>query len=397
MAIAVKNNTVYAVEIESTEGTYVAPTGASSFVQTLSDGAELTPAKETLERNIFNGSIGKSTPLTGTRSVSGAMPVEMRAHSTEGAAPEYDKLMRSAMGLRRQISAGSVDNTDSGGTHTTTRAYLADADANKYKVGDIITVKRTGAYHTSPVVSVSNTVGDVYINILVPMASAFVNGDVIAALTTYVTADSGHPSLSISKYIEEARLERATGCKVTSLALENYTTGQLASFNFGIEGLDWDHSLTAQPFTPSFDSALPPIILQACVYQDGVDLQVNEFSFSLENSLGFATSVCSSNGRISSRPTERSISGSINPYKLDNDVSQMTKFKNNTSFSLFARAFVPSTVAGEYGKVVSIFMPNCIITEVSEADQDLLLQEELTFAASRGADGTQEELYISFS
>lgn len=397
MAIGVKDNTVYAVEIESTEGTYVAPTADTSYVQTLADGAELTPAKETLERSILNGSIGKSTPLTGTRSVTGALPVEMRANSTEGDAPEYDKLMRSAMGSRRQAATSTIDATDSGGTHTTTRAYLPDASAGLYEVGDMLTVKKAGAYHTSPVTAKSDTPGDVYVDFLVAAGSAFADSDQIAAVTTYVTANSGHPSLSISKYVEQARLERATGCKVTSMALESWTTGQLANFAFGVEGLDWDHSLTAQPHTPAFDDAQPPIILEACLYQDGVQIDINELSFSLENSLGFVTSTCSANGRISSRATERTISGSMNPYKQDDDVSQMDKFKNNTSFSLFARAYVPSTTAGEYGQTVSIYMPNVIITEVAEADQDGLLQEELSFSASRGADGTSEELYISFS
>lgn len=397
MGIGVKDNTVYAVEIEVTEGTYVAPSAADSFVQTLSDGAELTPAKESLERNILNGSIGKTTPLTGTRSVAGAMPVEMRANSTEGAPPEYDKLMRAAMGSRRDRTATTIDDADSGGTHTTTRAYLADADAGKYSIGDIVTIQKAGAYHTSPIIAKSDVGGDVYIDLLVAAASAIANGDVIAAVATYVTADSGHPALSISKYVEGARQETATGAKVTSMALENFTTGQLASWNFAVEGLDFDHSLTAQPFTPSFDTAQPPIILNACVYQDGVQLDVNELSFSLENTLGFVTSTCSSNGRISSRATERVITGSMNPYKQDDSVAQMDRFKNNTQFSLFASAYVPSATAGEYGQVVTFYMPNCIITEVSEADADGLLQNELSFQASRGSDGTEEELYISFS
>ena len=73
MALTVKDNTVYGVEIEVTEGTYVAPDAATKFVQTLSDGTELNPSKELLERQIFNGSIGKTTPRTGTRTVSGSM------------------------------------------------------------------------------------------------------------------------------------------------------------------------------------------------------------------------------------------------------------------------------------------------------------------------------------
>lgn len=401
MAIAVRENTVYAVEIEDTEGTYKAPTSSSSYVLTLEDGAEFSPEKELLERSVFNGSLGKTTPRTGMRQVSGALPVEMRASSTEGSAPEYDALMRSALGLRRQVSATTADNSDTGTTpeaHTTTRIYLADSDGDKYNVGDVVTVKKTGAYHTSPVVEVSDAAGDSYIDLLIAADSAFENGDVIAAVTTYATANSGHPSLSISKYMEEARLEQASGCKVTTLELSGFETGQLASFNFGFEGLDWDTSLTPQPHTPVYDTALPPIILSACVYQNGQKIDVNSFSFNLDNELGFATSTCAANGRFSARPTSRTITGTMNPYKNDDDVDQMTNFKNNVEFSLSATAYIPdSEEDGEYGQVVSIYMPNCIITEIGEEDADGLLQESLTFQATRGQDATQEELYISVS
>lgn len=398
MAIAVKDNTVYAVEVESTEGTYVAPTSATtSYVQVLADGAEISPAKELLERNIFNGSIGKSLPRTGQRSVTGAMPVEMRAADTEGAAPEADALFRGAMGLRRQVTTTTADNTDAVSAHTTSRIYLLDADGSKYNVGDIVTISVAGDFHTSPIIATSSTAGDSYIDLLVPAANAFANGNVIKAVTTYVTADSGHPSLSVSKYIEASVLEQATGCRITNMSLDNFSTGQLASFNFGFEGLDFDRSLTAQPHTPTYDSTLPPIILSACIYQDGTQITVNEFNFSLENTLGFATSTCSSNGRTSGRITQRSISGSFNPYKTDNSIADFTKFKNNTEFSLFGSAYIPSGTAGEYGNVVAFYLPKCISTELSESDQDGLLQETVSFIASRGADASSEELYLSFS
>jgi len=397
MAIAVKDNTVYAVEVEDTEGTYKAPQADTSFVQTLADGAEMTPAKDLLERNIFNGSIGKTTPRTGTRSVTGAMPVEMRASSTEGDAPEYDALMRSAMGSRRQVTATTADDTDAGGPHTTTRIYLLDADASKYSVGDCVTVQVTGDYHTSPVTAVSNTPGDVYVDLLIAADNAFTDGDVIAAVSTYVTADSGHPSLSISKYVETTVLEAATGSRVNSMSLESFTTGQLANWNFGFEGLYSDRTLTAQPFTPAYSDALPPIILSACIYQDTVQLPLNELGVTLENSLGFATSTCSENGRISGRATERTVAGTMNPYKQDDSVAQFDKFNDNTEFSIFGSAYIPSTTAGEYGQVVAFYMPNCLTVEIGEADQDGLLQDAIAFAAGRGSDGTSEEIYISFS
>lgn len=400
MANSVKDTTVYAVEVESTEGTYVAPTSATtSYVQVLSDGAEMNPSKDLLDRNIFTGSIGKVQPRVGMKSVTGSLPTELRASDVEGDAPEADALMRSALGSRRQITTTTIDDLDSGGTHTTTKAYLADADGSKYSIGDIITVKTAGAFHTSPIIAVSATVGDSWIEMLVPKATAYIDTDVISAVTTYVTSDSGHPTLSISKYIEQARLEQATGCRVSSMALESFSTGQLASWNFGFEGLNFDQSLTAQPHTPDYDNSLPPIMLNACVYQDGAQVDVNELSFSMENSLGFVTSTCSPNGKISGRVTARVVTGSFNPYKQDDDVTNFDNFNDNVAFSLFAVAQNDTTpvVAGEYTQVVSIYMPNCLSTEITESDQDGMLQENIAFSANRGGSGTEEEIYISFS
>lgn len=394
---AVKKNTVYAVMVEPVENQYTPPAADTDYVQSLVDGAEMNPAKELLERNIFSGSIGKNTPRTGQKSISGALPVEMRAAETEGDEPEFDKLILSAMGSKRQSAGASADDADSGSPHTTSRIYLLDTDAGSFGVGDIVTVKKAGAFHTSPVVAVSDALGDVYIDLLIPAAAPFADGDAIAALTTYVTADEGHPSLSISKYIEGTRREYGAGCKVVSMSLENFTTGQLASLNFGFEGLSYGQSVSAQPHDPNFSDQLPPIILSACVYQNGQILHVNELTIALENVLGYKTSTCSPNGRMASRVTERNVSGSINPYKQSDNVDQFNRFDQNQSFSLFASARLPTGVAGEYSGVVAFYLPNCLITEMAEADQDGLLQEELSFVASRGNAGEQEELFVSFS
>lgn len=397
MSIAVKNNTVMAVETEITEGTYAAPSSSASFVQTLVDGSEMNPAKELIERNVFNGSIGKSTPRSGIKSVTGSLPVEYRAAETAGGAPEYDKLLLSAMGQKRTMAA----TLTTGSGHTTSQINISNGDIGDINVGDMVMIKQTGGYHVSPVSEVDDTISAANITLLIPMASAPANSVVIERFTTYVTADSGHPSLSVSKYIESAVLEQAAGCKVTSMNLESFETGQIASLNFGFEGMSWDRSLTAPPFPPQYDASLPPIILEACVWQDGVKIPVNALSLSLENTLGFVTSTCSSNGRISSRVTERNITGTINPYKEDDDISNFLKFKTNTEFSIFAMAKIPNldvngNSTGEYSQVVAIYIPKCFVSELTEADQDGLLQEELSFVASRGSDGQTEELYMGF-
>lgn len=390
-----KSNTTIAVTIESVEGTYEVPSAGAEFIQVLEDGMEVTPAKDLLERNVLNSSIGRSTARTGTRSVTAALPVEFKAGSTEGAAPEYDALLRSALGSVRS-NASSV-SSEGVNTNTDSRIYLADGEAANFEIGDIITIQTAGAYHTSPITAKSETLGANYIDILVADPNgAIADGTSISAFTTYVTADSGHPALSISKYIENARIEKAIGCKVSNMSLNNFSTGQLADFSFALEGLSYKHELGSEPVTPSYDSSTPPVILSACVYVNGTLLDVSDISWSLENTMGFKNVTCNPNGRKSSIVTSRGVTGTFTPYKQSDNIDMYTRFDENTEFSVFASAAIPGA-DGEYSEVISFYMPKCIISTYTEADSDGLLQESVAFVAGRGNDGSEEEIYISYN
>lgn len=396
MAIGVKDNTSYAVEIETTEGTYVAPQAADSYVQILKDGAEMTRTQELLSREVFTGSIGKTQSRLGTRSASGALPVEFRAGETEGAAPEADKLYTSALGSKKQTT---TITTETG--HTTTQINIGDADISSLSQYDIVMVKEAGAFALSWVSAVDTTPGSANITLGAALDAAPADNVELAAMTQYCTADSGHPSLSVTKYIEDSKREIAVGSKVTSLSLDNFQTGAIPSVNFGFESLSFDSSLTASPFTPDYDGTLPPIALRACVLQDGQEINVNSLAVSLTNTLGFVTATCSDNGRISSRVTAREITGSFTPYKSDDELAQFEKFKCNTPYTLFAYAFNPVLDAncdftGEFTNATAVLLTNVITTELGESDSDGLLVEDVTFEATRGADGADEEMKIAF-
>lgn len=393
MSDSVKNKIKIGLMKEVTEGTYLAPSSATKFLAPLADGIEMTPAKELLERNVLTSSIGKVTPRTGMKSVSGALATEARASGVAGQEPQFGPLVEAAMGSVRTNTA-LVTTKASGNTATVLQ--VEDADIAKFNVGDIILVKQAGAFHVSPIVSKTVGTGTASITMLVAHPSGDCADSVtIEKFVTYVTANSGHPSLSVSKYVEDARLEQAAGCRVKSMELNNFATGQLADLKFGFEGLSFDQTLTAPPYTPSYDSALPPIVLSATVYMDGAAIAVNELAFSLENTLAFKTSTASPNGKISSRITERKLKGSFNPYKQSDSIANFTKFNSNTEFSVFAYMANPTGVAGEFNGVFAFYLPKCIINELGEADQDGLLQESISFIASRGPDGASEELYIT--
>lgn len=390
MGYSIKNNIKVAIKEEVTEGTFVPAAAGGDFIQLLADGATMEPSKELLERDLLGGGLSAATPRTGLFSVTGQLSVEMKSNGTEGAAPEYGLLMEAALGNTRAAVTKTSSDAD-GGTYSDTVICIATADVGVYAVGDILHIQRSGANHTSPITGISSN--EVTLLVADP-AGAYVDGLVVSAVKTYYPADEDHKAISVSRYIEDAVLEQAAGCKVNSFALENFTTGQLAKWSFGFEGLSTDRSVSAIGYTPTFDAALPPIILSACIYQDGVELPVNEIAFSVENELGFITSTCSSTGKISSRVTKRTITGTINPYKQDDSVAQWDKFDGNTEYSLFGSARVPGAT-GEYSDIVAFYMPYCISTEIAEADQDGVLQDSISFTAGGGS-AQADEIFICF-
>lgn len=381
---AKKNSRIFVVE-ETTEGTYKAASLGTEAIQPLADGFEIKPTKETLERNILSGSIGVATPRTGMKSVSANIPCEFRASDIEGDKPDYDLLLKGALGGSRSIA--TEVSTTTGNTVT----LLKVADSSLFKVGDIVLVKIPGKFHVSPVKSVTaNTV-----ELLIACPSVPADGVKIAPVQMYCPADSGHPSLTVERWIEGTRKETATGCKVTGMTVSNFSTGKLADLSFKLEGMGFNQEVGVLGVTPSFQESLPPIMLSAYVYQDGVEIPINELSLSIENSLGFITSTASENGKISSRVTSRTVKGSINPYKQGDSVANFTKFNTNSSFSLFAYAKNPTAVSGEFSQVVAIYLPCCLITELSESDKDGILQEGISFSASRGTTGANDEVFIA--
>jgi hypothetical protein len=391
----IRDTTIIGVGDESAaEGTYVAPQAATDYIQPLEDGFELTPARELLDRAILSSSIGQARPRVGIKSVTATLPCEFRASGTEGAAPDYDLLMESALGNKRQISA----RVTSGTGHTTSVINIEAADIGDFAVGDIIVVLDSGDHTVHAITNVNTTGGSEAITILPVRDSAPADNVEISQCTTYYPANSGHKPLSLSYYWANTIRQAAIGCKVESLSLENFTTGQLASWNFSMGGLTYTEVDGTAPHTPSYDSGLPPVILNACVYQDGTQIDVNNFAMTLTNTLGYITSTCSANGRTASRVTNRAISGSFDPYKDDTSVSQFSNFDNNTPYSIFLSAYTPSSTAGEIelGSVVGIYLPSVITTEKPVGNNEGILTEAISFQATAGDDGESDDIYIGF-
>jgi len=386
MADVINANTTVAVEKEVTEGTLVLPSGAASFVSPLEDGVnEITiQTKEVLERGNTNTSLDKDVSRSGIRIPNGTIGFELKSGDAE-AAPEYSEFIESALGGTEAASADVATTT----SHTTDTINMADTSA--FAVNEIVAVKEAGGeiIHVSPVESI---VTNTSITLLVAYGSSFADTVTVKKLIDYRTADSGHPSLSITKYntnsdaTSAATRETAAGCKINSMSIENWTTGQQPTITFAYEGMEYTNTVAVSSYTGTYDDALPVVALNACIYKDGVSLPMNDFTVSVENTIDPKTTTCSENGRVGLRVSNRSISGTVNPYKADDSVAEWDDWDDDTTFSLFAWGY-NATTSGNKEEVVSLFMPNCQYTEVTQASLGGLAQNAFTYMARKDSDG----------
>lgn len=380
MAIGlVKGESSVFLKEETTEGTYVAPASANDAVEVLEDGLEFNYNRDEIQRNNLTSTIEAVASRVGLKQVAGSIPVEYKSAALAGAAPREAVLYKSLLG---GVKSSASSTTKTGNTSTVLQ--IQDADISKYAVNDIVLVKEAGNFEMRPISAVSTTIGAATITLKFPLdGGAPADNVVIEAFTKYYHL-KGAPTFSATHYIGGEIEERVTGLRAVSANLESWETAQLASWNFAVEGLDLDRSVTAPSFTPDFASdALPPVLIEACVWINGVEVNYNALSLNLENTKAEILSACSESGKIASRFTEFVASGEINPYMEDDDVARFDSFNNNDDVHIFGYAFNPTSTAGEGQNYVAFWFPQAKVTQIPAGDEDGIMTDNISFKAYR--------------
>jgi hypothetical protein len=390
MADISKNTATVYVTREVTEALAVEPTNGSQAVSVTSDGFEMNGEKALVERNNMTSSISKALPRVGIKTSSVTLTVEAKANSVAGVTPEAGLLFEACLGATRS-------NTNSITTITTTNLTTIPVSAiTGLAVGDVVMFKDSNGYHITPLTAVAaNGTNDDTVTCLIPFAVAPASNTAIEKSTSFYGANSGHPSLTVTTYLEDALKMQSAGCRVASLSLDGFETGGIASFNFGLNGTGYDESVAASGLTASFSGATPPLVLEACVYKDGTAIPVTALSWSVENTLAQKLSTCAANGILGQKITQRVVSGSFTPYMDTTSVALFDDFDANTQFSICGFLSNPGASAGQKKEVIGFYLPVCIITAAPHSDADGLMQYNLEF--STGPDAAGSQIYITFS
>lgn len=393
MAIGiVKNESTLALVPEATEGTYdaVSAGDGSEYIEVLADGAELNLTRELLERDLLTDTVEKEAVRTSIANVEGSIPVELKASSTEGDAPQsLDVLLRSLLGGKRQITS---DQTSDNTTHTSTVIYFSDTSA--FAVGDCVLVKESNAYEVRPIASIQT-------NTSITLAFALDNGApsnsvVVSQVTTYYHDTANSISFSAEHNLgSQAIQQQANGLRCNSGSIENWSVGQIPTMTFGVQGLGLTRVDADASETPAFSDALPPRALSACMWVDANKLSYTEFGMSVENTVSYIQDACDADGRIASRITDQTVNVNVNPYMDDSDLSKTwNKFNDNDDVSFFIYAYNTSSTAGEFANAVAIWIPQAKITASPVADNDGIIAENLEIRAHRSSGN--DSVFMSF-
>jgi len=394
-----KKDSVFAFVEETTEGTAKAPASATDgYTQLREDGVEIIPDQDVLERTLITGTLDKSTPQVGIRSATGTFVTEFKASGTEGGEPDYTVVIESLLGSKSAMTS-SVTTKATGNTGTTLE--IEDADISEFIVGRGIVIEESGAFDAAVVTVVDTTGGAAKITISPAKASGvYSNSVVISKSVTYITADTGHPSFTFSAFWGNVVRQRAIGCRSTSMSLDSFETGQLASLGWAFQAMSHDETASSvAPQTPTYDTALPPVILDACVVKDGVELDVNSLAVTIEQTWTPLKSTCDADGVIAQRATgKRNITGSFSPYSDSTDVSEFADWVAGTQFELIFSAFVPASTTGEFtlGTVIIGYLPLCFRTKVKYGDEEGVMTDMIEFMATGGKTGETGSVTLSF-
>lgn len=391
MAIGVvKNESSVALVEEVTEGTYVAPSGASDFVEVRTDANPMVLERDELTRDNLSSTVETEASRVGVKSVSGELPMELRANSTEGDAPvDLDLPLKSLLGGKR---SGASTATTTGNSST-----VLNFASHPFSVGDMVVVQRAGLYEMRPISASDAT------SITFPFAlenGAPPDATTVAAVTTYYSDPANSITMSSEWNKGGSIQDQVAGLRAATGSITDWTVGALPGMNFSLQGLDLNQSVAAPTASPATNDALPPVILESCFWMkvgtgSWTKLDYPEFSLNIENTISQIQSACDPDGRIASRITQQVTTASINPFMEDDDVERFTGFNANDDIALFGYAFNSTGTAGEFDQVVGVYLPQAKITAIPAADVEGIFADAIELKAHRSAGN--DSVFLSFS
>jgi len=229
---------VMAFKEETTEGTLIAPV-AADFVP-MRDGFSFQGELETIASDEMVDDIGSTKSFVAKEVPKGTFPKYLRHSGTEGTAPEYDILIKSAMGSQTDNSTeyDTIAGSTAGTSSVRGKVVVDSGEGSNYVKGQALLIKDgTNGYNIRNVYTISTD--DLNFNFNVSSAAG--TGVNLGKANHFSPLADGHPTFSAYHYGQSSSADfkqGMAGCRTTSMAFEFPANG-FAEVSFDYEGIEY--------------------------------------------------------------------------------------------------------------------------------------------------------------
>lgn len=222
---------VLAVVKETTEGTPVAPSGATDFIA-LQPDFSMTPAFESLTNDELRNSIGQAKPIQGLETPSASYSAYLRASGVVAQAPNYGEFLEAAFGA---VATASTEY-DTVSSSTTSVIKVNTGEGATFQRGEPLLIKDgTNGYRIRCLDSISGD--DLTTGFQVPVAPG--TGVNLGRAVLYYPANTSHPTVSLWHYLGNGGgVQMLSGGRVTNMSID-IAAGQLINATYDLEGVKY--------------------------------------------------------------------------------------------------------------------------------------------------------------
>lgn len=230
---------VFAFKEETTEGTLIAPV-AADFVPGR-DGFSFTGELETIDSDELVNDIGASKSYAAKEIPKGSFPMYLRHSGTEGTAPQYDIIIKSAMGTQTDNATEySTNGTSTAGT-SAARASLemGSGQEDNFVEGQAVLIKDGANGYAIRNVNDVDSAGD-QLNLNFNLSAAPATATALGKANHFSPAAQDHPTFSAYHYGASSGSDfkqAIAGCRTTSLNFDFPANG-FAEMSAEFEGIE---------------------------------------------------------------------------------------------------------------------------------------------------------------
>jgi hypothetical protein len=383
---------------EAAEGTAEIPGSATDgYLQVLEPGIDIKAQIEQVERSIITSGLAPAKARNGIEFPVVSVPVELKGSGTEGTAPVIGVLFESLLGSARSISS-NITTKSSGNTQTSLK--IEDADIATFASGDIFIVKQANEHTFQRVTAITGGAGTWGLTVTPGRASgSFSNSVVLSKAKMYLPADSGHKTFTVGRYFGGEVFRNAIGCRAKSMEFSDFMTGKIPTIKVDGEGMTFTETNTEPGYTPTYETTLPPIVLNCKVYLNGTAIDVEKVTLKIDQPQTFLPSTASATGRIRGRASgKRIITGQIEPYATATSIAAFTALDTETDNTLMITLTPGSGTTGEFslGNCFCIYIPAFKVVDAPFDQLEGVHREVYNFVAHGGQYGTDQQVACAF-